>query len=311
MIISDKIKDFFYYPNSHQSICLIGEQGTGKFLSIINQVKLYCDNLDVNYINNQDIMIIKNNNQKILVEDIKKVQEFAILKPVCMPKKIIIIQDIERMNKNAANAILKTLEEPSSKALFLLSCSNSAKTIPTILSRCVKIKTGKPSSEQVRKDLIAMLKEENIEANQELIDNAIIISENRIQFAFQYIKFNLEEFYKEILRDCLMSKSNFINTLKKLDSSEINIMETFEFLFRRICKQLTMMSGGFSFSKTSFEAIFCNKILQTYFYTPEELYNYTSKSLRKIKNSKTFNYDPSSIILHTIMGLKLIMQNAK
>ena len=52
--------------------------------------------------------------------------------------KVVIIPDAERMTESAANALLKTLEEPAGDSLLLLIASRVSRLLPTILSRCHK-----------------------------------------------------------------------------------------------------------------------------------------------------------------------------
>ncbi|WP_421247323.1 DNA polymerase III subunit delta' [Aeromonas jandaei] len=52
--------------------------------------------------------------------------------------KVVIIPDAERMTESAANALLKTLEEPAGDSLLILIASQVSRLLPTILSRCHK-----------------------------------------------------------------------------------------------------------------------------------------------------------------------------
>lgn len=56
--------------------------------------------------------------------------------------KAAVILDAHRMNENAANALLKTLEEPPAKCLLLLISDSPQKLLPTILSRCQRVHMG-------------------------------------------------------------------------------------------------------------------------------------------------------------------------
>lgn len=56
--------------------------------------------------------------------------------PFEAPGKVFILEDVERMQPAAANALLKTLEEPTPDTTFLLLCSSLQEILPTILSRC-------------------------------------------------------------------------------------------------------------------------------------------------------------------------------
>ena len=62
-------------------------------------------------------------------------------------QKVIIIDGADRMNTNAANALLKTLEEPVSKTTFILACDAIENLPATIKSRCVVIPMRAPDVE--------------------------------------------------------------------------------------------------------------------------------------------------------------------
>lgn len=56
--------------------------------------------------------------------------------------KAAILLDADRLNENAANAFLKTLEEPPQRCLLLLVTESAQRLIPTILSRCQRVHIG-------------------------------------------------------------------------------------------------------------------------------------------------------------------------
>jgi DNA polymerase-3 subunit delta' len=70
-------------------------------------------------------------------------------------KRVIIITDADAMNTEAANTFLKTLEEPSQEAIFILTTSQKERILPTILSRCQSIRCGLLSDD----DIVAGLRE--------------------------------------------------------------------------------------------------------------------------------------------------------
>ncbi len=72
----------------------------------------------------------------IKIEDIRGLNERINLKPFQSERKIFIIQDAQRMGPEAANALLKTLEEPPQNASLVLISKSSAELLPTIVSRC-------------------------------------------------------------------------------------------------------------------------------------------------------------------------------
>jgi len=51
--------------------------------------------------------------------------------------KVIIVEDCDKLTRQAANAFLKTLEEPPPNTLFIFTCENKLNLLPTILSRCI------------------------------------------------------------------------------------------------------------------------------------------------------------------------------
>ena len=74
---------------------------------------------------------------EIRVDDIRKgINETIDIKPYSGDYKIYIIDDADRMNAGAQNALLKTLEEPPEHVKFILATTEPQKLPATILSRC-------------------------------------------------------------------------------------------------------------------------------------------------------------------------------
>ena len=72
----------------------------------------------------------------IVIETIRKVPQFLHLTPAEGGWRVVIIDGAEHMNRNAANAVLKMLEEPPNRAILLLVCATPGRLLPTIRSRC-------------------------------------------------------------------------------------------------------------------------------------------------------------------------------
>jgi DNA polymerase-3 subunit delta' len=64
------------------------------------------------------------------------VTESVVLHPMEARRTVTVLDDAERMNAEAANALLKTLEEPSPHAILILLCADASQLPGTILSRC-------------------------------------------------------------------------------------------------------------------------------------------------------------------------------
>lgn len=91
--------------------------------------------------NNPDIIYVTHQKRDITVPDIREqIVKNITLKPYRNKYKIFIIPDADKMNIQAQNSFLKTLEEPPEYGIFLLLCENYNKFLVTILSRCIMFK---------------------------------------------------------------------------------------------------------------------------------------------------------------------------
>lgn len=91
----------------------------------------------------------------ISVDDIRKqVNNDIIIKPYASPYKIYIINEAEKMNQQAQNALLKTIEEPPAYAIILLLTTNADNFLPTVLSRCITLNLKAVPDSEIRKYLI-------------------------------------------------------------------------------------------------------------------------------------------------------------
>ncbi|MDZ7824409.1 MAG: DNA polymerase III subunit delta' [Ahrensia sp.] len=86
----------------------------------------------------------------ITIEEARRLQRFLGLTASNGDRRIIIIDSINDMNRNAANAVLKLLEEPPSNTLFLLISHGLGGLLPTIRSRCQVVRFSPLSNGQLR-----------------------------------------------------------------------------------------------------------------------------------------------------------------
>ncbi|MGB2271827.1 MAG: hypothetical protein ACPH15_02290, partial [Pseudomonadales bacterium] len=63
--------------------------------------------------------------------------------------KVCVISPAEQMNENAANALLKILEEPPANTYFLLVAHHASKILPTIISRCQRLSFAIPPRQEI------------------------------------------------------------------------------------------------------------------------------------------------------------------
>jgi len=91
---------------------------------------------------NPDLIILRPDEDKkqIVIEQIRDLQKSLSLFPYSSKYKIAIIEQADKMSKSAANAILKTLEEPSKTTILMLLTSSPNNLLDTIKSRCQTFK---------------------------------------------------------------------------------------------------------------------------------------------------------------------------
>lgn len=89
--------------------------------------------------NHNDIFIADRHRKILRIEDLVKIKELSFYQPSEGNRRLFYIENCDRMNANSANAILKTLEEPQAKSIFILTTKNINLVLPTILSRCQKV----------------------------------------------------------------------------------------------------------------------------------------------------------------------------
>jgi len=117
------------------------------------QQKSFCDEcpscIKINSGNHPDIHIIESEEGEasIKIAQIRGLLEQIKLRPFCAVKKVFIIKNIEEMTLEGANALLKTLEEPSPNSLLLLTTSVPEKNLGTIRSRCHAIYFPVPTND--------------------------------------------------------------------------------------------------------------------------------------------------------------------
>ncbi|MCE2396804.1 DNA polymerase III subunit delta', partial [Candidatus Poribacteria bacterium] len=86
--------------------------------------------------NHPDLQIIRPSGAWIKIDQIRDLQKRIIYRPLEGARKVYILTEAERMNLEAANCLLKTLEEPPADSVLILLTTNLDALLPTIRSRC-------------------------------------------------------------------------------------------------------------------------------------------------------------------------------
>ncbi|KPK38674.1 MAG: hypothetical protein AMJ78_09635 [Omnitrophica WOR_2 bacterium SM23_29] len=96
--------------------------------------------------------------RKIRINSIRQVSQALSLKPYEGKAKVFIIDEADHMTEEAANCLLKTLEEPPKDSTLILLASNISRLYPTIISRCQKIPFYPLDEEMVKAELVRKYK---------------------------------------------------------------------------------------------------------------------------------------------------------
>ena len=117
--------------------------------------------------NNPDILtVLHEKPNTISVEDIRtQVVNTVDIRPYACAYKVYIIDEAEKMNVQAQNALLKTIEEPPQYAVILLLTNNADLFLQTILSRCVRLDLTAVPDDLVRSYLMKEVKIPDYDAN--------------------------------------------------------------------------------------------------------------------------------------------------
>lgn len=168
---SNLVEKYERQKKIHPTILVTGLDGTGKRNMVIHLIqKLFCDQASKGLeacgacksckraLQNQwfDLFWLEPETGE---DDTRlgthKIDAFRELKtklgmgPMEEPFKIVVITNADRMTPQAANSILKTLEEPPPNWIFILTAADASRLLPTILSRCMEIKLRPLESKEV------------------------------------------------------------------------------------------------------------------------------------------------------------------
>lgn len=151
----ENIKMLRYMESSGQvphALLLTGPRGIGKFMTAsVLAAALLCTAAEskpcgscqscvsMSRGTHPDFLTIGPDGQTIKIEQIRTLQHEVALAPYISLRRVCIIDGAELMTTQAANSILKTLEEPMGDIIFILIASNRQMLLSTIISRCMTL----------------------------------------------------------------------------------------------------------------------------------------------------------------------------
>jgi DNA polymerase-3 subunit delta' len=101
-----------------------------------------------------DVEIIRTEGLSIKVEEVRELLTRVAWAPSMGGWRVVVMEDADRLTESAANALLKAIEEPGSRTVWLLCAPTLHDVLPTIRSRCRHLQLRTPSLEAVTKVLI-------------------------------------------------------------------------------------------------------------------------------------------------------------
>jgi len=127
----------------------------------------------------------------IKVDAIRSLVSFFSLSSMQGGEKITILCPAESLNHNAANALLKTLEEPAGRSIIILISHASGKLLPTIRSRCQVVDFDTPSKQEAHRWLVDDLSGEGVDIPSDSEVSALLnLSSNAPLRAKEYAAIN-------------------------------------------------------------------------------------------------------------------------
>ena len=246
-------------------ILLSGKKGIGKSLLINHFLFKIFENTNSKLLiensTHPNLLYIKKKHDKknIEVDQIREVIKFTNQSSLNNKSRFIIIDDVEFLNINSANALLKSLEEPNKNVYFFLIFNSEMKILDTIKSRCLEYKI----------DL--KIKDTNIIVDNYFNDEIFVTINNTLIDYYSTPKFliSLVNYLRE--NDLSISNTN-INQLIK------NIIENKHYI------------------KDSFVKDYLNYIIELFFYNHINITKKISYSVKKyyytkLSNIKKYNLD--------------------
>lgn len=186
-----------------------------------------CREIEKSY--HSDTLELIDNGESIKIEMIRELNE-KIAMSAQNRYKVVLIQNIERMTVESANAMLKSLEEPPEKVLFILTTSSLQKVLPTVLSRVRTIHFYRLEEQELK----TLLKENYPLLDEEMINHVLAFSMGRPGKAFQMLQHpEIYESYRVMYSDIeiFLQKPDrieqflYIENLVKDDKSQTGAIE--------------------------------------------------------------------------------------
>jgi DNA polymerase III subunit delta' len=232
--------------------------------------------------------------QEITVKQAREITKFLSLNANIGTYRVIIINSIDNLNLNAANALLKILEEPPNDTIFLIISHNNKKILATIKSRCCEIRLPKLTNSEIKDNIKAM----NIEFTESQITEILEICPYQPTQAAHLLKNDALEIYKKLLD--LNLNLDLKELQKFLDSQKLKTnTDKFDILSLLINQLFYRIIKAKNLSKS--EQKLSNKLTKKHSFV--ELVGIISQFNDKAQNCKQANLDRNYFITNFLINL--------
>jgi DNA polymerase-3 subunit delta' len=176
-----------------------------------------------------DCMYIEAEGNSIKIDQIRDLQKRMTFHPFEGRKKIIIINDAEKMTPQAANCLLRSLEEPLLDTVFIIITHELRTLLPTIVSRCQMIRFQPLSSQVIQK-----MVEERFQGREVVTDVLVSLSGGSLKRAFEMVEsglvFDRAMLFDRVKRLSQEGISSALNLAEELTSAKEDMAEKLELL---------------------------------------------------------------------------------
>ncbi|MCD6086133.1 DNA polymerase III subunit gamma/tau [bacterium] len=151
------------------------------------------------------------------IEEIRNLKESVNFPPAKGKYKIYLLDEAHMLTKEAANALLKTLEEPPSYIVFILATTEPEKLPATILSRVQKFDFRRLSNSQIVSRLKKIIQAEKIKIEERILEKIALLAEGSMRDAESLLEQIISLGQKEIKEEILETYWGII-PLNKIDN---------------------------------------------------------------------------------------------
>jgi DNA polymerase III subunit gamma/tau len=162
------------------------------------------------------------------IDEIRDLREKIKLSPAQALKKVYIIDEVHMLTTEAFNALLKTLEEPPSHAIFILCTTEQHKVPETISSRCFRMAFKRATKEELSRSFKRITAEEKISIDDEVLPSIAKLSDGSFRDGVKILEelmaaANGKKITKELLEEkyqLLSTEQRAISLLKFLEEKD-------------------------------------------------------------------------------------------